>query len=77
MSKLAKVAVVAGLGVAAGMLLAPKSGKENRNDLKKKVEQAKKYVNEKAEQAQEMASEAKDMIDKDAKKVKRMQSKVK
>lgn len=77
MSKLAKVAVVAGLGVAAGMLLAPKSGKENRKDLKKKADQAKKYLNEKAEQAKEVANEAKDMIDKDAKKVKRMQGKVK
>lgn len=77
MSKLAKLAVVAGLGVAAGMLLAPKSGKENRKDLKKKVEQAKKYMNEKAEQAQEMASEAKEMIDKEAKKAKRVQRKAK
>jgi len=77
MSKLAKLAVVAGLGVAAGMLLAPKSGKENRKDLKKKIEQTKKYMNEKAEQAQEMASEAKDMIDKEAKKAKRAQRKVK
>lgn len=77
MSKLVKLAVVAGLGVAAGMLLAPKSGKENRKDLKKKVDQAKKYVNEKAEQAKEVANEAKEMIDKDAKKVKRMQRKVK
>jgi gas vesicle protein len=77
MSKLAKLAVVAGLGVAAGMLLAPKSGKENRKDLKKRVEKTKEYFTEKAEQAKDMASEAKDMIDKETKKAKRVQRKVK
>lgn len=71
MGKLTKVAVVAGLGVAAGMLLAPKSGKETRKDLKKKAEKAKEYFNEKAEQAKEMANETKEMIDKEAKKAQR------
>lgn len=71
MSKLTKLAVVAGLGVAAGMLLAPKSGKENRKDLKKKAEKAKTFLNEKAEQAKIMADEAKEMIDEESKKAKR------
>ena len=36
MSKKGKFLVGAGLGLGLGMLLAPKSGKENWNDLKKK-----------------------------------------
>jgi gas vesicle protein len=60
MSKMTRLAVVAAMGVAAGILLAPKSGKETRNDLKKKVESTKKYVGDKAEQAKDMVNEAKE-----------------
>jgi gas vesicle protein len=59
MSKMSKIAVAAAIGVAAGMLLAPKSGKETRKDLKKKVDATKKYVGDKTEQAKDMVNEAK------------------
>lgn len=60
MSKMTKVAIAAAIGVAAGMLLAPKSGKENRKDLKKKVDATKKYVGDKTEQAKDMVNDAKE-----------------
>jgi len=37
MSKAAKVAIAAAAGFVAGILLAPKSGKETRKDLKDKA----------------------------------------
>ena len=42
MSKLIKLVLAAAGGFVAGVLLAPKSGKETREDLKAKAEEAKK-----------------------------------
>jgi gas vesicle protein len=58
MSRLGKVVIAAVVGLAAGVLLAPKSGKETREDLKKKAMHAKKYANEKAQKAKMAAKEA-------------------
>jgi gas vesicle protein len=49
MGKGANVVAVAAAGFIAGMLLAPKSGKETRQDLKNKAHDAKKAAGEKAE----------------------------
>jgi gas vesicle protein len=49
MGKGANVVAVAAAGFIAGMLLAPKSGKETRQDLKNKAHDAKKMASEKAE----------------------------
>ena len=46
MLKLIKVAVAAAAGFAAGILVAPKSGKETRQDIKKKAKQAKSAAKE-------------------------------
>ena len=55
MSKLIKVVFATVAGFAAGILMAPKSGKETRADLKKKAEEAKQTAELKAEQAQVVA----------------------
>lgn len=49
MGKGANVVAVAAAGFIAGMLLAPKSGKETRQDLKNKAHEAKRAAGEKAE----------------------------
>ena len=71
MSKLTKTAIIAGLGVAAGTLLAPKSGKETRSDLKKKSSELKKRFEEKSEQVHKMANEVKEEMNKESKKTRR------
>lgn len=48
MNKGAGVVAVAAAGFIAGMLLAPKSGKETREDIKLKANDAKKAASEKA-----------------------------
>lgn len=53
MGKGANVIAVAAAGFIAGMLLAPKSGKETRQDIKNKALEAKKAANEKAEHMKE------------------------
>lgn len=50
MSKALKVIAATAVGFAAGILLAPKSGKETRNDIKNKAADAKQYAGEKTEQ---------------------------
>jgi gas vesicle protein len=50
MSKTMKVIVAAALGFAAGILLAPKSGKETRQDLKDKANDKKDLLDAKVEQ---------------------------
>jgi gas vesicle protein len=58
MSKsLLKIITVAAAGFAAGILLAPKSGKETRKDIKNKALEAKKYADEKADLAKEIGAE--------------------
>lgn len=48
--KAAKVAIAALAGFTAGILLAPKSGKETRADIKQKAEEAKDKASEKSHQ---------------------------
>ena len=50
MSKAVKLLAVAAIGFAAGVLLAPKSGKQTRDDLKRKMFDAKDFASDKAEQ---------------------------
>lgn len=49
MAKEMNVLLAAAVGFAAGILLAPKSGAETREDLKHKADEAKRMANEKAE----------------------------
>lgn len=51
MSKTLHVIAAAAIGFAAGVLMAPKSGKETREDIKDKTLEAKEYTSAKAEQA--------------------------
>ncbi len=59
MSKKSKFAVGAAIGaivgVAAGILTAPKSGKETRDDIKKKTDEAKVEVDKRAKEAKNEA----------------------
>lgn len=50
MGKAINTIVAAAAGFAAGILLAPKSGKETREDLKKKALETKDYVGEKTDE---------------------------
>lgn len=56
MSKVVNVIVAAAAGFVAGILLAPKSGKETREDIKKKALEAKDYTVEKAGVVKEKAA---------------------
>lgn len=69
MSKVVKTVAAAAIGFAAGILLAPKSGKETREDIKAKAGEAKQQARAKAEQAKEAAAEAKVHFKSGAKKV--------
>jgi gas vesicle protein len=58
MSKtLLKIVTLAAAGFAAGILLAPKSGKETRQDLRNKAFEAKKYAEDKADLAKDISTE--------------------
>jgi gas vesicle protein len=57
MSKLLNTIIAAAAGFAAGILLAPKSGKETREELRAKALETKERVDEKAEEAAEMLKE--------------------
>lgn len=50
MTKLIKIALATAAGFVAGILVAPKSGKETRQDIKDKAVEAKHVAAEKAEQ---------------------------
>lgn len=50
MTKLIKIALATAAGFVAGILVAPKSGKETRQDIKDKAAEAKHVAAEKAEQ---------------------------
>lgn len=56
-------------GFAAGILTAPKSGKETREDIKNKAEDLKKSAGEKAEQAKSAAKDSFESVKTGAKKV--------
>jgi gas vesicle protein len=49
-----------GLGVAAGMLLAPKSGEETRNLIRSKAGEGKEYLRRRTEELAESATEVVD-----------------
>lgn len=66
----AKVIVGAGLaGLAAGLLFAPKSGKEVRQDMKKKVQELSDQANQKMEAGKDKAKDLKQQAVEQAKKV--------
>lgn len=54
MGKALNTIVAAAAGFAAGILLAPKSGKETREDLKAKARETKDRVDEKADEAMDV-----------------------
>ena len=56
MSKVIKIVAAAAAGFVAGVLLAPKSGKETRADIKQKAEEAKDYAAGKTEVAKQKAA---------------------
>lgn len=58
MKKLLGLVAAAGAGYVAGVLLAPKSGQETREDLKKKADQAKEVATQKAEEAKKVYEES-------------------
>jgi gas vesicle protein len=57
-SKLSYFFLGLGLGVAAGVLFAPKSGAETREFLRSKAEEGTDYVKEQADNLKETAAEA-------------------
>ena len=69
MSKVVKVALAAVAGFAAGVLMAPKSGKETREDIKKKADVAKQLATEKAEQVKSAVKDGSGSLKKGAGKV--------
>jgi len=62
MSKLFKLSVAAFAGFVAGILLAPKSGKETIADLKAKADETKQKAKQKTDQLKETADESKDTL---------------
>ncbi len=57
MDKSVKVLFAAVTGFVAGLLLAPKSGAENREEIRKRVQEAKERMDEKAGEAAEVVKE--------------------
>src|SRR6266496_3352867 len=62
MSRATKIIAAAAIGFVAGILLAPKSGKETREDLKNKALGAKDYADDKARKVKTAAMEAGDTL---------------
>ena len=71
MNRLVKVLFATIAGFAAGVLVAPKSGRETRADLKHKAEDAKDEVELKAKQAKAAATAAAGSVKTGAKSVER------
>lgn len=69
MKKLIAVIGAAAAGFAAGILTAPKSGKETREDLKLKANEAKEKAGEKAEKAKAAAKDGYEVFKSGAQKV--------
>jgi gas vesicle protein len=71
MSKsLLKVITVAAAGFAAGVLLAPKSGKATRQDIKNKAKDAKKYADKQVDLAKDIGAEGLETVKSTAKRAK-------
>jgi gas vesicle protein len=66
MGKLFKLIGLAAGGFLAGILMAPKSGKETRADLKVKAEEAKKKAMKKADELKDVADDSKRSLKKSA-----------
>jgi len=58
MSRTTKLFVAVAAGFVAGVLLAPKSGKETRQELKTRALEAKEFTNKKSRQAKNAARDA-------------------
>lgn len=69
MRKVLAVIGAAVVGFAAGILTAPKSGKETREDLKKKTEEFKSEAEKRTEQAKLAAKDSAESIKAGAQKV--------
>lgn len=69
--KVGVVASAVGAGVLAGLMLAPKSGKETRKDIKNKLDETKDNIENKVdemkdemkEKSEQMKKEVKDKVD--------------
>lgn len=62
LNKLASITIAAAAGFVAGILLAPKSGKETRQDIKEKAHEAKDYVSDKAGRVKHAAHDSYESI---------------
>ena len=75
MSKVVKVVAAAAVGFVAGILLAPKSGKETRADIKAKAEElkdgAEKKLNEVKKAGERAVNDGKKTVEEYADKAKR------
>ena len=58
MKKLLGLVAAAGVGYVAGLLFAPKSGKENRLDIKSKLDNLKETTSEKVDNAKDIYDES-------------------
>ena len=58
MSKILKLIAATAVGFAAGILLAPKSGKDTRADIKAKADDAKKQAKVQAEKLKHVADDS-------------------
>ena len=69
MKKVLAIIGAAAAGVVAGILVAPKSGKETREDLRKKAEEMGKTAQKRADQAKLAAKDSAESINQGAHKV--------
>ena len=69
MNKVLAIIGAAAAGVVAGILVAPKSGKETREDLRKKAEEMGKTAQKRADQAKLAAKDSAESIKQGAHKV--------
>lgn len=69
MKKVLAIIGAAAAGVVAGILVAPKSGKETREDLRKKAEEMGKTAQKQADQAKLAAKDSAESIKQGAHKV--------
>lgn len=68
MSKPIAIVAAAAAGVIAGILYAPKSGKETRNDIKDKSREAKKIADQKVNQVKTTVAKGRSKVAEHTKK---------
>jgi len=61
------IASAIGAGVVTGLMLAPKSGKESRKDIKDKLDETKETLEEKTQQVKDELKEKSSEVKKDIK----------